>query len=323
MVQKTMLAERIDAAGANAGLDAACKRVVANKLILAWIMKHTMREYRDYDVGIIAERFIEGDPIVSGAAVHQDEMYIRGETAWDNTITEGTVVYDIRFRAIVPHGRGHASLIINVEAQKDFYPGYPLIKWGIYYCCRMISGQYGTEFTDSHYENIHKVYSIWICINPPKRRRYSIAEYSITENCKAGNVQEQAENYDLLSAIMICLGEASEEAESQKVIDLLNILLASEMDVKEKKKHLEQDFGIKMTKQLEEETGKMCNYSEYIEERGVEKGIERGIEKGIAALINTCRTLGATWDMTLKQLREQFEISEDKAEEKMQQYWKK
>lgn len=187
MAQKTMLAERIDTAGANAGLDAACKRVVANKLVLAWIMKHTMREY------------------------------------------------------------------------------------------------------------------------------------SITENCKAGNVQEQAENYDLLSAVMICLGEASEEAESQKVIDLLNILLASEMDVKEKKKHLEQDFGIKMTKQLEEETGKMCNYSEYIEERGVEKGIE----KGIAALINTCRTLGATWDMTLKQLREQFEISEDKAEEKMQQYWKK
>ncbi len=52
-------------------------------------------------------------------------------------------------------------LIINIEAQNDFYPGYPLIKRGIYYCSRMISAQYGTEFKNSHYENIKKVYSIW------------------------------------------------------------------------------------------------------------------------------------------------------------------
>ena len=59
---------------------------------------------------------------------------------------------------------GGIALIINVEAQNDFYPGYPLIKRGIYYCCRMISSQYGREFTGPHYEKIKKVYSIWICI---------------------------------------------------------------------------------------------------------------------------------------------------------------
>lgn len=235
MAQKAMLAERMETAGINAGLDAACKRLVANKLILAWIMKYTVREYRDYEVSTIAERFIEGEPVMSGAAVHQDEIYIRGETNQDDTMTEGTVVYDIRFRAIVPRSGGYAALIMNVEAQKDFYPGYPLIKRGIYYCCRMISGQYGTEFTAPHYEDIHKVYSIWICINPPKQRRYSIAEYCITENCKVGNVREQTENYDLLSAVMICLGEAPEESKTEEVIDLLNILLTSKMDVEEKR----------------------------------------------------------------------------------------
>lgn len=155
-------------------------------------------------------------------------------------------------------------------------------------------------------------------MNPPKSRHYSIAEYSIKENCKAGNVREPIENYGLLSAVMICLGETSErKSEPQKAIDLLNILFASKMDVEEKKKYLEQDFGIKMTRQMEEEAGEMCNYSEYI----LEKGIEEGIEKGISALISTCRTLGATWTVTMQQLREQFEISEDKAKEKMQQYW--
>ena len=135
-----------------------------------------------------------------------------------------------------------------------------------------------------------------------------------------GNVCEPIENYDLLSAIVICLGEAS-EAESQKAIDLLNVLLTSQMDVEKKKKCLEQEFGIRMTKQMEEEADRMCNYSEYIEERGVKKGIEKGIEKGIIALINTCKVLGVTWNETILQLREQFNFTEEKAEEKMQQYW--
>ncbi len=80
----------------------------------------------------------------------------------DKSVREGTVTYDIRFRAIVPGSGEIIGLIVNVEAQNDFYPGYPLIKRGIYYCCRMISSQYGREFTDSHYERIKKVYSIFI-----------------------------------------------------------------------------------------------------------------------------------------------------------------
>ena len=61
----------------------------------------------------------------------------------DKSVREGTVTYDIRFRAIVPDSEEQIALIINVEDQNDFYPGYPLIKRGIYYCCRMISSQYG------------------------------------------------------------------------------------------------------------------------------------------------------------------------------------
>ena len=33
---------------------------------------------------------------------------------------------------------------INLEAQNDFNPGYPLLKRAVYYCVRMISSQYGT-----------------------------------------------------------------------------------------------------------------------------------------------------------------------------------
>ena len=57
-------------------------------------------------------------------------------------------------------------LIINVEAQTAFNPGYPLTKRAIYYCSRMISAQHGPIFTKSEYGKIRKVYSIWICTQP-------------------------------------------------------------------------------------------------------------------------------------------------------------
>lgn len=45
---------------------------------------------------------------------------IIGLNTEDSTINEGTVTYDIRFRAIVPGTGEKISLIINIEAQNDF-----------------------------------------------------------------------------------------------------------------------------------------------------------------------------------------------------------
>ncbi len=275
MIQKTMLASQLEAVGANACLDSSCKRLIANKIILAWIMQNVMEEYRDYDVTTIAERFIEGTPTIAAKAVHQDtkvQELVRGEDTVDKTVSEGTVIYDILFRAIIPREGNAVNMIINVEAQKDYYPGYPLVKRGIYYCCRMISSQYGTEFSNSHYEDINKVYSIWICIDPPQNKKYSISKYSITEQMLVGNYKETLENYDLLSAIIICLGETKPQGERQTLIDMLSILFSTDMNVKEKKKCLEENFGIKMTTQLDREVSDMCNYSEWVEEKGIEKG---------------------------------------------------
>lgn len=79
-----------------------------------------------------------------------------------------------------------------MEAQTDFYPGYPLIKRGIYYCCRMISSQYGREFTGPHYEKLKKAYSIWVCMNPPGCRKNSIIRYRLEEKPLVGESAEGA-----------------------------------------------------------------------------------------------------------------------------------
>ena len=55
-----------------------------------------------------------------------------------------------------------------------------------------------------------KVYSIWICMNPPKKRRGTITRYRIQEEDVVGKVRENEKNYDLLTAIMVCLGTKEE-----------------------------------------------------------------------------------------------------------------
>lgn len=76
-----------------------------------------------------------------------------------------------------PPQRKLIRLIINVEAQTAFNPGYPLTKRAIYYCSRMISAQHGPIFTNSEYGKIRKVYSIWVCTHALLRRTISYHDY--------------------------------------------------------------------------------------------------------------------------------------------------
>ena len=307
----TTIAKNIRVADEKANYDAACKRLLSEKIILAWIMKNCLEEYRDCDVEEIAERYIEGTPQVGEVAVAPDESncvsMIQGAGNEDTSLTEGTIFYDIRFLAIAPVSAELIRLIINIEAQNDFYPGYPLIKRGIYYCSRMISAQYGTEFTNSHYENIKKVYSIWICMNPPKSRENSITRYYIAEENLAGSVKERKADYDLMAAVMICLGK--EEDSGTDLLKLLNVLLSTETGSQDKCQILEEDFHIKMTQTLESEVSLMCNLSKGVEE----KGIEKGRQEGIIAMVSALKDLQIADSIILKKIQEKFHLAEETA----------
>lgn len=73
---------------------------------------------------------------MSSVPVLPDEgsTVISGMDTEDKSVREGAVTYDICFCTVVPSSGEEIGLIVNLEAQNDFYPGYPLIKRGIY--CR-------------------------------------------------------------------------------------------------------------------------------------------------------------------------------------------
>lgn len=279
----TTIGMSIEIAAEKARYDAACKQMLAEKMILAWIMKSTMKEFAAVPVKTIADECIVGTPQIAQIPLLPDETNaprIPGTGVEDVSLTEGSITYDIQFRAVHPETGEPVGLIINIEAQNDFYPGYPLMKRAVYYCSRMISSQYGVEFTNSHYEKIKKVYSVWICMNPPKNRENTITSYSFAENHLVGAVQEKPENYDLMTAIMICLGRSADGTDSA-LLRLLDVLLSEETDAATKKQILSADFDIPMTQKMERGMNAMCNLSDGVFQRGMEKGIEKGIEKGM------------------------------------------
>ena len=105
---------------------------------------------------------------------------------------------------------------------------------------RLISAQYGTEFANSHYEDIKKVYSIWICMNPPKNRENSITRYHIVEENLVGDVKERKADYDLMAAVMVCLGKEGEPGTG--LLKLLNVLLSTQTSSQDKCQILEKIF---------------------------------------------------------------------------------
>lgn len=196
------------------------------------------------------------------------------------------------------HGERYA-----IGGQSNFYPGYPLTKRGIYYCGRMLSAQYGTEFTNSQYGKIKKVYSVWICMTPPRDRENTITRYHIREENLVGNVREKEENYDLMSVIMVCLG-GPESGNYEGVVKLLDILLSETVAYTEKQRILEEEFDIPMTEELESEVSTMCNLSDGVEARGIEIGLARGIEiNTLQSIQSLMETVGWTAEQAMDALK--------------------
>ena len=288
MIRQTQIAQMIDTTTDKAQYDECAKKLLSFKAIDAWILKKCTKEFSGYSIPYICEHCLKGDAEVSSKAVHQDQLDRDGRLNGDeridplnseaSAIMEQTVYYDIRFKATVPGGDERVQLIINLEIQKNDHPGYPLVMRGFYYCARMISEQYGTVFSNEHFEKMQKVYSIWICPDPAKKRKNGIFKYHTVEETIYGKPYVSPESYDLMEVVILNLGD-TDKSSGYDILDLMNTLFSMDMSPAEKKRRLSQVYGIETTVEMEEEVVKMCNLSSAIEEKGIEKGIEEGIKQ--------------------------------------------
>ena len=289
--EQTSLANSIDASADKAKLDDVAKKLVKHKIILAEILKECVEEFRDYDIPFIEHQCIVGEVHMDEVSIDQDvedaDSSIVGSDTEDNSHKEGLVRYDLVFDARAPKTGDIIRLIINVEIQVNVNPGYPLITRVVYYLSRLISRQKGTVFTKSDYGKIRKVYSIWICPDPSKENRNSIAEYGFAQLKAIGKVDEPVENYDKMRGIIISLNDDGMDNRTD-IIRLLSTLLSTTETVERRKQILEGEFHIPMTKEIEEGMQDMCNYGSAIQSYGEQTG-------QVKLIISTMKKQG--WDV--------------------------
>ena len=268
-------------AGKNPEYDAAAKKLLSSKKILAWILKYCVEEFKDCSIADIRDRYIIGIPETASAPVLPDETNaaakvnadrISGERTEDTSVTGGKVTFDIRFRAITPHN-DLVQLIINIEAQRSRHTSYPLLKRAMYYVSRLISSQYGVDFDKAQYGKIKKVYSIWLCMDAPDDRG-GITRYRMQEEPEYGNILDEKENYDLQQVVMVYVAHARADMEN-RLLNLLGELFVSEDDARRKKEELIKYYDIDLNDNEERLVSTMCNLSVGVYERGRENALRK------------------------------------------------
>ena len=278
--------EDMSLAGQQAAYDAAAKRLLSSKKILAWILKYCVEEFRDSEIADIRDRYILGKPEVASVPIEPGKTnavaYITGERTEDKSLTEGMVTFDIRFRAITPDN-DPIELIINVEAQQNIHTTYPLVKRALYYCSRLVSSQYQVEFVKSHYEGIKKVYSIWLCMDAPGIES-SITQYRIQEDCLWKEQKEDKANYDLIRAVMVYISQNQKDF-GNRLMSLLYILFKKSAHAAEKKKVLRESYDVDLDADEMKEVDDMCNLSTGVFNRGREEGEVIGVNKVIVRML--------------------------------------
>ena len=125
----------------------------------------------------------------------------------------------------------------------------------------------------------------------PKYLEYTITRYKMKKEDVFGHTKDNA-RYDLMEAVIICLGKEENITKGNPLHGMLTTLLSETLKPKEKEHILKEQYQFVTSVELEGDLERMCNLSERIEEKGIQKGIQEGellqlvslVKKGILSL---------------------------------------
>jgi hypothetical protein len=204
---------------------------------------------------------------------------------------------------------GISQIIINVEAQKDEPKDYDILNRAIFYVSRLVSSQKERDFANTRYNDIKRVFSIWICMNMDEN---SMDYVHLTCDNVLGNHRWKGK-LDLLNIVLIGLTEAlPERDEKYELHRLLSALLSSELPVKEKLNIIKTEYNIPLEDDARKEVDVMCNLSQGVLEKGEARGEAKKEAKIIINMSKKGYTLEQIADVTDKNVEEVKAIIENR-----------
>lgn len=275
----------ISATDKDAQYDEKAKNLLGHKIILAHILVKTIDEFKGMNPKDVVQ-YIEGEPYISTVPVdagstnvekEQDGEKVIGLNTENSELNEGLVRFDIIFYVRMKDGL--SQVIVNIEAQKAEPSAYDIINRAVFYISRMISSQKGREFIKSNYNDIKRVYSIWVCMNMSQNCMNYI---HFTQESVVGTYQWKGD-IDLANIVLIGLAEdLPEKEEKYELHRLLGALLSAKLDVNTKLDIIGNEFDIPLESDIRKDVNDMCNLSQGIKEQAYAEGTENGIVKGVA-----------------------------------------
>jgi len=193
------------------GKDDPSKTILRHTEVLAVILKGAVREYKGYSLTEV-QGFIVPDSITNTTEVSpgRTNTEIRGGNPEFNYLNEKTTHFDLAFQAKNPQLSTEdiqINLHIDLEPQKTYKPGYPIEKRGLYYLARRLSSQLSLVLEGTDYNLLSKCYSIFICRDDiPQKDCYSLSVYEMTNTKNTASDTVARENYDLMTLVVIKLG---------------------------------------------------------------------------------------------------------------------
>ena len=319
----------VTAADQGTQYDESAKRLLGQKSILAQILVRT-----------VDETLIEGEPYISRIPLepgltNQAVMKVEAETigkAKQNSVrkeklkagqriaglntenqehAEGLVRFDIVFYVRMKDGL--SQIIINVEAQKDEPQRYGILNRAVFYVSRLISSQKERDFENTEYDDIKRVYSIWVCMNMEEN---SLSHIHLVKDDLVG-YHDWRGKLDLFNIVMIGLArKLPKQGEQYELHRLLGALFAEGLTAGERLNIIKEEYDIPIEQTIEQEVDVMCNLSQGIKETGIAEGRAEEI-------IETGYEFGLSEQDILERLQKKLSISLQKAQEYLLMFGKR
>lgn len=242
----TEIKHAVNASDTSAQYDEKAKRLLGNKFILAHILVKTIDEFRGMEPKDVVS-YIEGEPFIGTVPVEpgltnkekeKDGQRVVGLNTENAEINEGLVRFDI-----------------------------------IFYVRRLVSSQKGRDFARTDYDDIKRVFSIWVCMNMEE----NIMNYVHLTDDKLLGAYQWKGGLNLLNIVLIGMSnEFPKHDEKYELHRLLSTLFSTELSTTEKLGIMETEYRIPVDDRMREDVNEMCNLSQGIFERGEAKGMVKG-----------------------------------------------
>ena len=253
------------------------------KEIIAPVLQRVIPEYSGYSVEQVIE-MIDSDIRQSDTVSDSERPFAQDRGTEQYSVTEKLLRFDVHIKAknpVLSSEKIQVMLHIDYEIQnvynaaeivKGVREPYDIEQRAMYYVARELSSQLRYVTENTCYNRLEKCYSIWVCTQGiPENDKNSVSVYNINKKDVFGSATDHKETYDLMSVIIIRLGDTVPQDTVLEYIDAVN---CGDIDV------VDQYIDTTPTPKIREELRTMKGFATMYMNKGFAKGEEQGFLKG-------------------------------------------